>query len=50
MSGLIIKDQNVSFTKSISKMKKTKVLKNYPVSRIDIDVGTIIKMVQRLDK
>lgn len=31
-------------------MKKAKVLKNYPVSRIDSDVETIVKMAQRLDK
>jgi hypothetical protein len=31
-------------------MKKVKVLKNYPISRIDSDVETIVKMTQRLDK
>jgi hypothetical protein len=38
MSGLIIKDENINFTKSVSKMKKLKVLKNYPIGRIDTDL------------
>jgi hypothetical protein len=38
MSGLIIKEENVSFAKSVSKMKKAKILKNYPLARISVDV------------
>jgi len=30
MSGIIIKDVKLNFSKSVSKMKKAKVLKKYP--------------------
>jgi hypothetical protein len=50
MSGIIIKDAKINFTKSISKMKKAKVLKKYPESRISVDVLTVEKLVHKLDK
>jgi hypothetical protein len=50
MSGIIIKDAKINFTKSVSKMKKVKVLKKYPESRISVDVVTVEKMVRKLDK
>ncbi len=50
MSGIIIKDAKINFTKSVSKMKKVKVLKKYPESRIAVDVVTVEKMVRKLDR
>ena len=31
-------------------MKKAKILKNYPLTRISADVQTVVKMTQKLDK
>jgi hypothetical protein len=30
MSGIIVKEVKLNFSKSVSKMKKVKILKNYP--------------------
>ena len=50
LSGIIIKDVKLNFTKSVSKMKKVKVLKKYPESRISVDAVTVEKLAQKLDK
>lgn len=49
MSALIIKEQKLNFSKSVSKMKKAKVLKNYPVSRISTDLPAVEAMTRKLD-
>lgn len=49
MSALIIKDEKINFIKSVSKMKKVKVLKNYPLSRISSDLTSVEGMTKKLD-
>jgi len=50
MSGIIVKEVKLNFSKSVSKMKKVKILKNYPESRIKIDVACADALVRKLDK
>jgi hypothetical protein len=38
MGALMLKDEKINFTKSISKLKKVKVLKKYPTTRISNDL------------
>lgn len=49
LSALIIKEQPLGITKSISKAKRVKILKNYPKSRLEIDLQTVIKLAKTLD-
>jgi hypothetical protein len=50
MSALILKDEKINFVKSISKMKKAKVLKNYPLTRMSSDLESVEAIAKKLDK
>ena len=49
LSALIIKDEKINFHKSISKTKKVRVFKNYPISRIPDDLASVEAMAKKLD-
>ena len=49
LSGLMIKNESLVVTKSTTKNKKIKVIKNYPRSRTEKDLETIQKLVVKLD-
>lgn len=50
MSGLIIKNETLVVSKSYTKIKRVKVLKNYPISRIEKDIETLEKLIVKLDE
>ena len=50
MTGLIINEEPLNVTPSISKNKRVKVLKKYPKSRLQSDANTVIKLIETLDK
>ncbi len=50
MSGLIIKNETLVVSKSYTKIKRVKVLKNYPISRIGKDIDTLEKLIVKLDE
>ncbi len=46
----MIKNETLVVTKSTSKMKRVKILKNYPVSRTARDIKTMSLLIQKLDE
>jgi RNA recognition motif-containing protein len=50
LSGLMIKNETLVVSKSVTKVKRLKVLKNYPISRMEKDVDTLGKLVAKLDE
>lgn len=50
MSGLIIKDEPITVGRSISKNRRVKVLKNYPMSRVKNDAQVCEKLAMKLDE
>lgn len=49
MNGLIIKNETLNVSKAFTKVKKVKVLKNYPVSRLESDIDLLAQLVDRFD-
>jgi hypothetical protein len=46
----MIKNETLVVSKSVTKVKRLKVLKNYPISRMEKDVDTLGKLVAKLDE
>jgi hypothetical protein len=46
----MIKNETLVVSKSITKIKRVKVLKNYPVSRIEKDIDTVGRLIAKLDE
>lgn len=49
MNGLMIKNETLNVSKAFTKVRKVKVLKNYPQARLPTDIEVMGKLVQRLD-
>ena len=49
MNGMMIKNTALSVSKAYTKIKRVKVLKNYPSTRIATDIATMIKLITKLD-
>lgn len=49
MNGLIIKDTTLNVSKAFTKLKRVKVLKNYPSTRLQTDIDTLTKLIIKLD-
>ena len=49
MNGLIVKNETLSVSKAYTKVKRVKILKNYPSSRLEIDIQTMTKLINKLD-
>jgi RNA recognition motif-containing protein len=45
MNGLMIKNETLNVSKASTKVRKVKVLKNYPSSRIDADADAVAKLI-----
>lgn len=50
LSGLMIKNETLVVTKSTTKIKRVKVLKNYPISRMSKDIDTLARLIKKLDQ
>lgn len=46
----MVKNETLVVTKSSTKMKRIKVLKNYPSSRRETDTNTMTRLIQTFDK
>lgn len=46
----MIKNETLVVSKSVTKIKRVKVLKNYPVSRIEKDIETLGRLIAKLDE
>lgn len=49
LNGVIIKNETLVVNKSTSKAKRVKVLKNYPRSRLETDLQTVLNLAKTLD-
>jgi hypothetical protein len=49
MNGLMIKNETLNVSKAFTKVKKVKVLKNYPISRLESDIDVLSRLVERFD-
>lgn len=49
MNGLMIKNETLNVSKAFTKVKKVKVLKNYPISRLESDIEIMAKLIEKLD-
>jgi RNA recognition motif-containing protein len=49
LSGVLIKNEPLTVSKSNTKVKRVKVLKNYPSARIESDIDTMTRLVAKLD-
>lgn len=49
MNGLMIKNETLNVSKAFTKVKKVKVLKNYPTSRLEVDISIMGRLVEKLD-
>jgi hypothetical protein len=49
LNGITIKENAVVASKAYTKLKKVKVLKNYPSTRLETDINTMKKLVKKLD-
>ncbi len=49
LSGLMIKNETIVVSKSVTKVKRVKILKNYPISRIEADIDTLLRLIIKLD-
>lgn len=49
MNGLMIKNETLNVSKAFTKVRKVKVLKNYPIARLPTDIDVMSRLVERLD-
>lgn len=49
LSGLMIKELSINVSRAFTKIKKVKVLKNYPSARLQSDIETMYKLISKLD-
>lgn len=49
MNGLIIKETTLNVSKAFTKLRRVKVLKNYPSSRLQTDINTMKKLITKFD-
>lgn len=49
MNGLMIKNETLNVSKAFTKVKKVKVLKNYPISRLESDIEIMAELIEKLD-
>lgn len=49
MNGLIINNEPLNISKAYTKIKKIKILKNYPTSRMEIDINTLENLIKKFD-
>lgn len=45
----MIKNETLVVTKSTTKVKRIKILKNYPLSRMEKDIHTLSRLIAKLD-
>jgi hypothetical protein len=45
----MIKNETLVVTKSTTKIKRIKILKNYPLSRMEKDINTLGRLIAKLD-
>lgn len=45
MNGLMIKNETLNVSKAFTKVRKVKVLKNYPIGRLETDTDTIARLI-----
>ena len=45
----MIKNTSVTVSKAYTKLKKIKILKNYPSSRLKTDIEMMVKLISKLD-
>ena len=45
----MVKENSLSVSKAFTKVKRIKVLKNYPSTRLQTDIDTMTKLVIKLD-
>lgn len=50
LNGLMIKNESLVVSKSATKVKRVKILKNYPTTRIETDVDTLLRLIIKLDE
>lgn len=50
LSGLMIKNETLVISKSATKVKRVKILKNYPNSRLEGDIDTLLRLIIKLDE
>lgn len=50
MNGLTIKDEPISFGHSTSRSRRVKILKSYPLSRINTDADVVKRLANKLDQ
>lgn len=50
LSGLMIKNETLVISKSATKVKRVKILKNYPSTRLEGDVDTMLRLIIKLDE
>ena len=49
LTGASIKEEKVKLSKAYTKVKRVKILRNYPTTRLEKDLQTAIKLASRLD-
>ena len=49
LAGASIKEEKIKLNKAFTKVKRVKVLRNYPTTRLEKDLNTMIKLASRLD-
>lgn len=49
MNGLMIKNETLNVSKAFTKVRKVKVLKNYPIGRLESDGEMVGRLVERFD-
>jgi RNA recognition motif-containing protein len=50
LSGLMIKNETLLISKSITKVKRVKILKNYPTTRQEADIDTLLRLIIKMDE
>jgi hypothetical protein len=45
MNGLMIKNETLNVSKAFTKIKKVKVLKNYPAARLESDIEIMGRLI-----
>lgn len=46
----MIKNESLVVSKSATKVKRVKILKNYPTTRLETDVDTLLRLIIKLDE
>ena len=49
LNGVLIKSKPMTVNKGYTKLKRVKILKNYPMSRLEKDIETMKKLILKFD-